>query len=67
MKKLKKKFAVLLACLPTLFGLAACDDATEAHRWDDGVVTTSPTCITPGVKTTSISIGYCIISVKESI
>ncbi|MGN0822172.1 MAG: hypothetical protein ACI4NG_00205 [Candidatus Gallimonas sp.] len=66
MKKLKKKFAVLLACLPTLFGLAACDDA-KARRWNDGVVTTSPTCITPGVKTTSISIGECIISVKESI
>ena len=52
-KKIAAALAALWACVG-IVGFAACDDDTTSapeHRWDEGTVTTAPTCMTPGVIT----------------
>lgn len=52
MKSIIKKVAVIAVTAIFALGMAGCNPNVDTHKhtWDEGEVTTSPTCVTKGVK-----------------
>ena len=62
MKKIKLLSLILAMVMCITLCLAACDKGTVGehdHTWDDGEVTTEPTCHSEGVRTYSCTVKGC--------
>ncbi len=73
-KQSTRKFLKLIVALVVLFLLgssalllASCKEEEHEHAWDEGTVTTSATCTTPGVMTFHCTVDGCTETKTEEI